>query len=253
MGHMSDLDTDVQQHLRDLAAAGQPDVSSLADRHVAAMVQLGRGITLDAPRRQTTPPRRSRMLAQIASAKVVALIAAATLTVGTAAAAGAGALPAPAQDALAGAAAKVGFTLPASTPTPPDSTKPATSVDEAPGGAKGRGVDGDAHGAAVKEVAQGDLTGREKGKAVSAVASAHGRATAAENSAPGKPKGAPAPAKRPDSAGPQGTRPAAPPARPEGAGRPPKGPAAAPPATTPAPSPPAPATPAGGRPAGVGN
>jgi hypothetical protein len=147
---------------------------------------LGRELTAVMTRDSTEPVVRQRF-ARMRTALVARIAAVTALSVAsTGGLAAAGALPDPAQDAVARAAERVGFALPANgddgsppgksgdhpggphatsttTTTPDDSTDPTTPTSHAPAGA---------HGAEVSAVARDESTvGCEHGRAVSAVAS----------------------------------------------------------------------------------
>ncbi|HVL82518.1 MAG TPA: hypothetical protein VM840_13090 [Actinomycetota bacterium] len=163
----------------------RPVTSEIADRHLAAVAaeyQAMEGVFVPAAARATT---RRRFAVTGLAGKVAA--AALGLTVATGAAAAAGALPAPAQDAVAKAAQKVGFTVPSSEEDAQVASEDATNTDgdeqDAPAAGQGKRVDG-----AVRDVSKDDsLEGRDKGEAVSGTASQNRQDTERRPTTPARP------------------------------------------------------------------
>jgi hypothetical protein len=98
----------------------------------------------------------------------------------------AGALPSAAQDALSDAAAKAGFSLPHSDNAGQKTSDTTEQVADDSEADDSDAPKADTHGDAVSAVAHDEtLTGREKGKAVSAVAKTNGVAHKAEHAPEG--------------------------------------------------------------------
>jgi hypothetical protein len=139
-----------------------------------------------------TPTRRIRMLPSLKAAAIAATATGALLTGGIAAAS-TGALPGAAQDTARTALAKVGVAVPGPADAAGEhpASRATSSATEAAAPAAPT-ADADAHGQAVSELATTtDLTGRDKGAAISALASdvrsragQHPTATATPSTAP---------------------------------------------------------------------
>jgi hypothetical protein len=140
----------------------------------------GEAEALAAFRASQPTPRRSSMLSSLISAKagLAAALGTGVLLTGGVGMAAAGALPDGAQDTASEMLAKVGVTIPAATEAAADAGKPESPGDEA--SADREMPDASKKGQAVSELARNtDLTGADKGAAVSDFAS-EGKSRAGE-------------------------------------------------------------------------
>jgi hypothetical protein len=185
-----------------------PPAPEVADRHLSAIVEVSQGL-----QGTVVPIRRKNMISTILGTLAGKVAAAALgLTVATGAAASAGVLPDAAQDAVAKAAAKVGFTLPSSAGDEVEATEAeATEVEDGDNGENGQNPttaeEGKRVDGAVRDVAQDDsLEGREKGEAVSETAPQNRQDADRRPSTPAGPPSETGPAANPTGQG-QGSAP----------------------------------------------
>jgi hypothetical protein len=157
-----------------LAAAAAPTEPGQQPGEAAALAALRGAVP--------TPTRRIRMLPSLKAAAIAATATGALLTGGIAAAS-TGALPGAAQDTARTALAKVGVAVPGPADAAGDhpAGRATSAATEAAAPTPTADADADAHGQAVSELATTtDLTGRDKGAAISALAS-DGRSQAGQH------------------------------------------------------------------------
>jgi hypothetical protein len=185
----------------DTPFADVDDVLAAAGGTAAPAELAGEGAAIAMFRDQLPGHKPRRLLA--GKAGLAALGAVGVLCLGGAAAAATGSLPDTAQDTAREALTKVGVEVPAGKATAPGQVKKATDSKAATGKGKakqdattatptGSGPASSGKGATISSIARDpNLTGAEKGAAVSAAAS-DGKSHAGENTAGGPPSSVPA-------------------------------------------------------------